>query len=444
MMNIVTHNDVINGGYTFPTDGLCFNMSDSEAEAFRAEGEWVLSEDEVLASEGESQSYLYMVVSGQVDLYKVGNTGRKEKINTLLVGSTFGEVAFLKGRISSVTAETKGNSLLWRMNYERLMKFMSEHSASAGQLCLNLAGILAGRLVDGNKKVLEIKNELQETIKQLQSVHSEEEFKTKALKNLQQRLASMQNGLRADAAKKPILGTFTTVCLAIAVISTFGLVGMLFTDPGITIEEMEALNEEVVQLIEERKTEADLRKELEFEKKEFMERAEALLEEGILSESKIDELENELMLKRGEIGELEKLLDEAEGEIFRLQEAAQFGDSINEQILENFSSDVMAWVEENPDLFFPFEVKITETPITLSDKEQLVRIPVAVGDEVIVNKIHPEFANYLVVGQKESSKFLASIKVENTNFIESIADRYVEQMLAAGIEVENPYETSEE
>jgi hypothetical protein len=104
----------------------------------------------------------------------------------------------------------------------------------------------------------------------------------------------------------------------------------------------------------------------------------------------------------------------------------------------------MAWVEENPDLFFPFEVKITETPITLSDKEQLVRIPVAVGDEVIVNKIHPEFANYLVVGQKESSKFLASIKVENTNFIESIADRYVEQMLAAGIEVENPYETSEE
>jgi hypothetical protein len=324
------------------------------------------------------------------------------------------------------------------------MKFMSEHSASAGQLCLNLAGILAGRLVDGNKKVLEIKNELQETIKQLQSVHSEEEFKTKALKNLQQRLASMQNGLRADAVKKPILGTFTTVCLAIAVISTFGLVGMLFTDPGITIEEMEALNEEVVQLIEERKTEADLRKELEFEKKEFMERAEALLEEGILSESKIDELENELMLKRGEIGELEKLLDEAEGEIFRLQEAAQFGDSINEQILENFSSDVMAWVEENPDLFFPFEVKITETPITLSDKEQLVRIPVAVGDEVIVNKIHPEFANYLVVGQKESSKFLASIKVENTNFIESIADRYVEQMLAAGIEVENPYETSEE
>ena len=81
-MKLVTHSDVLNGGYTFPTDGLCFNMSDSEAEAFRAEGEWVLSENELLATEGESQSYLYMVVSGQVDLYKLGNTGRKRKIKT--------------------------------------------------------------------------------------------------------------------------------------------------------------------------------------------------------------------------------------------------------------------------------------------------------------------------------------------------------------------------
>ena len=80
-MKLVSHDEVMSGGYTFPSEGLCFNMSRSEAEAFRAEGEWVLSEDELIANEGESQSFLYMVVSGQVDLFKMGNSGQKEKIN---------------------------------------------------------------------------------------------------------------------------------------------------------------------------------------------------------------------------------------------------------------------------------------------------------------------------------------------------------------------------
>ena len=56
----------------------------------------------------------------------------------------------------------------------------------------------------------------------------------------------------------------------------------------------------------------------------------------------------------------------------------------------------------------------------------------------MVNKLHPEFENYLVVGQK-SSKYLASIKVENTNLIELMADKYVESMVANGISIENPF-----
>ena len=119
--------------------------------------------------------------------------------------------------------------------------FLSEHSASAGQLCLNLASILAGRLVDGNKKVVEIKNELQETIKQLKSVHSDEEFKTKALKNLQQKLSNLQNGFKQESAKKPLFNTFTTICLSIALLSSAGLISFIISDPGITIEEMEVL-----------------------------------------------------------------------------------------------------------------------------------------------------------------------------------------------------------
>ena len=40
---------------------------------------------------------------------------------------------------------------------------------------------------------------------------------------------------------------------------------------------------------------------------------------------------------------------------------------------------------------------------------------------------------------EESSKFLASIPLENTNFIETVAGRYIEEMALNGDIVENPF-----
>jgi hypothetical protein len=99
----------------------------------------------------------------------------------------------------------------------------------------------------------------------------------------------------------------------------------------------------------------------------------------------------------------------------------------------------MEWVKINADSILPVEVKITKEAIALSDREQLVRIPIAVGGTVLVNQLHPEFKDYLVVGQKESSKFLASIPLENTDFIETVAGRYIEEMALNGDMVENPF-----
>jgi len=320
-----------------------------------------------------------------------------------------------------------------------LLSFITVHSASAGQLCLNLAGVLAGRLVDGNQKVLEIRTELQESIKHLESVHSEEQLKTKALKNMQQKLVSMQHGFRANSAKKETFGTFSIICLTVAFLSTMGLIALLFSESEITIEEMEALNDEIVVLIEEKETEVGLRKELESENQNFTERNQALLEEQIVSGQKVEEIEKELILKMEDISDLQKLLEEAEEEIISLKLNTVSDGNQEQAIPEGFISNLLEWVKINSDSILPVEVKITKQPIALSDRAQLVRIPIAIDGTVLVNKLHPEFEGYLVVGQEESSKFLASIPLENTNFIETVAGRYIEEMALNGDIVENPF-----
>ena len=159
----------------------------------------------------------------------------------------------------------------------------------------------------------------------------------------------------------------------------------------------------------------------------------------MISSQKIEEIEKELLEKQGNISELQKLLDEAENEIVRLQLSSDKDDELVQDIPEEFITNLMEWVKINSDSILPVEVKITKEAIALSDREQLVRIPIAVDGTVFVNKLHPEFEGYLVVGQKESSKFLASIPLQNTNFIETVAERYIEEMALNGDIVENPY-----
>mgnify|MGYP005722682951 FL=1 len=210
-----------------------------------------------------------------------------------------------------------------------------------------------------------------------------------------------------------------------AFLSTLGFFVALFSGNEITIEEMEALNDEVVELVEEKEAAVEVREKLESENQDFAERNQALLEEQINSVQKVEEIEKELVSKREDISALKKLLEEAEEEIVRLQLNSPNDGNLDQGIPEEFIANLMEWVKINSDSILPVEVKITKEAIALSDREQLVRIPIAVDGTVFVNQLHPEFKRYLVVGQEESSKFLASIPLENTNFIETVAGRYL-------------------
>ena len=443
-MKLLSRDEIFEAGYQFPKEGLCFNISTEEAEAFKSNGEWVLSKNEVLAQEGGEQSFLYVVIQGQVDLYKADNRRENQKISTLGIGETFGEVAFLKGRVSSVMAQSVGDSLLWRINYECLLQFIVEHVRGGGQLCLNLAGILAGRLVEGTDQVLEIRTELQESIEQLHSLHSEEDSKSKALMGMQQKLANMQHGLRTRPSKKSVFNTFTVVCLTIAFLSTSTLVLLLFSEDTADLEKRGAEKEKILKLEKNEEFFIEIKDKLEADNEDFVQMNEALLEQVKLSDEKNIETEKELAELNDKLEGMERELIIAKDEATRGASVGQVDTSLEPEIPEDFINGAIAWVKVNSTMIFPMEIEIKNVPVALTDKDQLVSVPIAPGGIVLANRLHPMVPGFLIVSQKNSQKLLASVKLENTNFFEMIAGQYVRQMKSQGMPIKNPFPTDSE
>ena len=69
-MKTLFEEDLLDAGYELPSSGLCYNLDPEDAKALISEGEWLLAEDELVAREGQEQRFLYMIVSGAVELSK--------------------------------------------------------------------------------------------------------------------------------------------------------------------------------------------------------------------------------------------------------------------------------------------------------------------------------------------------------------------------------------
>ena len=221
-----------------------------------------------------------------------------------------------------------------------------------------------------------------------------------------------------------------------AFLSTAGLIILLSADEDITKETVDQLNKKLVQLEQDQTFQIDLKKKLESENLYLVNQADGLIEEKILSEENAAQLEEELTKSRAEIGILKNKLDQSNDQFIRSQSDPIV---VDENVISaEFIMNVLEWVKENPTVVLPVAVKIINNPIVLSDREQLVQIPIQPGGEVVAIRLHTEFDGFLVVGQRNSQQFLASVKIENTNFIEVVGGKYVAEKKRQGESVQNP------
>jgi len=215
------------------------------------------------------------------------------------------------------------------------------------------------------------------------------------------------------------------------------LIILLSADEDITKETVDQLNKKLVQLEQDQTFQIDLKKKLESENFYLVNQADGLIEEKILSEENAAQLEEELTKSRAEIGILKNKLDQSNDQFIRSQSDPIV---VDENVISaEFIMNVLEWVKENSTVVLPVAVEIINNPIVLSDREQLVQIPVQPGGEVVAIRLHTEFDGFLVVGQRNSQQFLASVKIENTNFIEIMTGKYVAEKKRLGESVQNPF-----
>ncbi len=81
---------------------------------------------------------------------------------------------------------------------------------------------------------------------------------------------------------------------------------------------------------------------------------------------------------------------------------------------------IIAWSKRNSTMVFPISLNVTKDTIIVHDREKKVTIPILPGGKVTAIGYHPSSPKYLVVSLPHSKKFLASMIIGNSNFIEAI------------------------
>ena len=436
-MKLLHREDVEEAGYQMPLEGLCANIDEFNLEALKFAGEWVLADDETLVADGQQQNYLYLVVSGEVGIYKRNDQGQSQFIASLGQGEAFGEMAFLSGGVASADVQASGEGILWRIDHERMLEFIGQGGPAGGQLCLNIASILSNRLVDGNRKVVDMGKELQASLQQLKQASQTGSTKDQALRQMQGKVKGMQDAFKGQSVKKSSFGWPAIAATIVAVLSLAGLTISLVTGGGGEIAAGDSkLQDKVDELTENEEFYQGLKARLESQN-ETLKSEKAMLSkerEGLLAQV------SEAMGKDAELNQLKSKLADVERRLASTSKSTTatpptvVASSLTPTVrpvrpsptqAESPGDDakVVAWALKNSTLVFPLHIQGKKL-VTLQDRTQQVKIPVPSGSALKALRFHPSAPAVLIVSQPTSDKFLASVSIADTNFAEAVRPRY--------------------
>ena len=433
-MKLLHREDVEEAGYEMPLEGLCANIDEFNLEALKFAGEWVLADDETLVADGQQQNYLYLVISGEVGIYKRNDQGQSQFIASLGQGEAFGEMAFLSGGVASADVQASGEGILWRIDHERMLEFIGQGGPAGGQLCLNIASILSSRLVEGNRKVVDMGKELQASLHQLKQASQSGSTKDQALRQMQGKVKGMQDAFKGQSVKKSSFGWPAIAASIVAVLSLAGLTVSLVTGGGGEIAVGDSkLQEKVDELTENEEFYQGLKARLESqnetlksEKTKLSKEREDLLaqvSESMGKDAELNQLKSQLADVERRLASASKSTVASAPSVVASTPTPSVRPAPTQTESPNDDAKVVAWALKNSTLVFPLHIQGKKL-VTLQDRTQQVKIPVPSGSALKALRFHPSAPAVLIVSQPTSDKFLASVSIADTNFAEAVRPRY--------------------
>ncbi|MFP6901201.1 MAG: cyclic nucleotide-binding domain-containing protein [Opitutales bacterium] len=438
-MKLLHREEVEEAGYDMPSTGICARISEFDLEELKYAGEWVLADDEVVVADGHQQQYLYIVASGQIDVYKRNDqSSQHQHLASIAVGEAFGEMAFLSGGVASADVQATGQVVLWRIDHERLLEFVGQHSAG-GQLCLNIASTLSNRLVGGNSKLVDLGKKLQDSMRQLQTVAISGAQDNKTLRQMQRRVKGVTNAFAGKEISKPKLGGLGIAAMIVAGVSLVGLIIALATRPDGSTEEQVGL------LTDEKASMARNLGKLKIDHTQ-LEQVRAKLQTR-LDSAQDDQKELIALLNKNNSGVSQEIL----GKLAALENKSTKPNlperppsptpppetppekppvnptqptptsPVAPEGFDQHKKGVLAWARNWSTLAFPTPVTALKPFTLLAGGNSEVKVPVRAGSPVQALSFS---GDQLVVSLMNSKTFTSTVAVDDTNYVKVITPRY--------------------
>jgi CRP/FNR family transcriptional regulator len=109
----------------------------------------------VIFRERDESDALYLVEAGEVVISKHVQDSLDIVLTTFCKGDFFGEMGLFDAGPRSATAQTKGGSLLWRLDRRAFLHILSDHPEIAAKICYRLVSVFIERLRSTNEQARE-------------------------------------------------------------------------------------------------------------------------------------------------------------------------------------------------------------------------------------------------------------------------------------------------
>ena len=135
---------------------ICRSLSDAETATIAAIAEMQdIATGKELFREGEPGEGLYLVVAGDIDIFKRSSRGERS-LARLGAGGVLGEMSLITADARSATGRALVDSRVLRLPADRFRKLLADGSPAALKIVSQIAVVLAQRLAIMNTKVLEL------------------------------------------------------------------------------------------------------------------------------------------------------------------------------------------------------------------------------------------------------------------------------------------------